>query len=514
MGDAGPAAPLTDEAKAEILAEAKRTKAEAKAKADKVIRAKKSAALGLATKPAAAPSKPAAGAKKPPAKPVASTGAPKPAGATSTALKPNKPTAKKKGAKKGEPSVSAADAAAPAQAEAAAPAAASAEAALTPEEREAQRKERERAREEAREEMERAIWEDERRIREREQAKRAALAAQLKLQGTLLEAAFDGELELIAKQLAAWQEACVSTLISAKLEFTDPNGHTMLSEAACAGHAAVCEALLDAGADVNTRNEQGRTPLWRAAFQGRAAAVSLLLERGGDPRIASSDAETPEMVAPDAALKQTLRNWDVARTDELLRAIAERDASQWRPPPPDPRDPGVPSGQPGYSASIAIQRFADVLEELTLRGERYPLVVDLGGKVLTYLTYRDVNLLNYCRPKDVEPDVVRAALVGALRYGKPLVVDFTLMSAFTLETLVDLFGQLQEGLFEKVASRAVLRPEVYESLLSEEERELTSDYRPALWSEETTAYFALVVLSKNPLVPEELAERFFVVKVA
>lgn len=37
--------------------------------------------------------------------------------------------------------------------------------------------------------------------------------------------------------------------------------------------------------------------------------------------------------------------------------------------------------------------------------------------------YRDTNLLMAYKPGDMEPEKVRVALLGALRFGKPLVID-------------------------------------------------------------------------------------------
>ena len=43
---------------------------------------------------------------------------------------------------------------------------------------------------------------------------------------------------------------------------------------------------------------------------------------------------------------------------------------------------------------------------------------------MTFFTYRDVNLVYAYRPDDVEPQSLRKKLMGALRYGKPLGLDY------------------------------------------------------------------------------------------
>jgi hypothetical protein len=361
MADAdGIALPLSGEAKDKIMAEAREARIASKAIAQKALKTKKSAALGIA---------PAAGKSSK----LTSTSTSKSAAAAA------KTTGAKHKTAQPRPDV----AAAPAAAEPAA-----LPPALSVEERERERARKAAERDAIRAEMQAMILAEEERIRRREDEQRARAKAQRALEAKLLEAAFDGELEVVEAQLRAWQAACGCALVGAKLEFADASGHTMLSEAAVAGHARIAAALLGAGAEVNTRNRQGRTPLWRAAFQGHAEAVRLLLEHGADPRLAATDAETPAMVASQPALKAELGAWDVGETERLLAALALRASTQWSPPPPDPRDASVPSGQPGHCAQIIIQRFADVLEEVTLHAERYLLVVDLSGMALTFLQYR------------------------------------------------------------------------------------------------------------------------------
>ena len=56
------------------------------------------------------------------------------------------------------------------------------------------------------------------------------------------------------------------------------------------GRPELLSALIDAGADLATREESGFGLLDAAAYQGRAEAVQLLLDAGADP-LAVSDAD-------------------------------------------------------------------------------------------------------------------------------------------------------------------------------------------------------------------------------
>ena len=70
--------------------------------------------------------------------------------------------------------------------------------------------------------------------------------------------------------------------------------------AAVAGRNVACvQAILDAGADPNGRQQVGYTPLMGAASAGREDLVNLLLARGADRSLLSEDGKTAASVAAD-----------------------------------------------------------------------------------------------------------------------------------------------------------------------------------------------------------------------
>ncbi|MBA4285970.1 MAG: hypothetical protein C0434_10625 [Xanthomonadaceae bacterium] len=80
----------------------------------------------------------------------------------------------------------------------------------------------------------------------------------------------------------------------AKLDIVDKAGWAPLHFATFfSDQTEVMKALLDAGADVNARNDRGITALYFAAATGHEAQVKLLLARGADRRIASKTGWTP-----------------------------------------------------------------------------------------------------------------------------------------------------------------------------------------------------------------------------
>ena len=388
-------------------------------------------------------------------------------------------------------------------------------------------------------------------------------------QARLLEAAFDNEQEDVQQMIVAWVEECFSPLIGAKLDCLDANDHTPLSEAACGGAVEVCTLLLKHGANVNTQNHQGRTPLWRAAFMDKQECVRLLLEAGGDPRIPSNDQQTPLQVAcilheietaPYRAatcclvtiltclpspLHLTRCRWRPTPRSErssrvgtsrrrrcsspsylqpttyhlppttchLLRQVLivknqARLAGQWTPPPPDPAD--MPIGEPGYSLQIPMQRLSDALDSIMRDSDRYTCCVDLSGKAMTFFTYRDVNLVYAYRPDDVEPQSLRKKVMGALRYGKPLVLDYLSM-AIDKEAVVELFDAVLPGLFQLIVTKQILQEENWSRLIREGD---DPDYALDMWKPRNLEFFHFILVSKLPKLPEWCTDKFFVLKVA
>ncbi|GIL54449.1 hypothetical protein Vafri_9981 [Volvox africanus] len=158
-----------------------------------------------------------------------------------------------------------------------------------------------------------------RRQQREEEAKRKKEEAALRK--SLLEAAYDGEDDLINAGLSRAREA--GYLRPDPVEAADGHGNTLLSEAAAGGAVRTVQMLLQLGADPNSRGEFLRTPLWRAAFLGKEEVVPALLQGGADPRVGNEGGELPEHVAPPA-IKEIIKAWDVAKTDKLIQQIESR----------------------------------------------------------------------------------------------------------------------------------------------------------------------------------------------
>jgi ankyrin repeat protein len=81
---------------------------------------------------------------------------------------------------------------------------------------------------------------------------------------------------------------------------TNPTQVRPLHSAAASGVAESVRLLVEAGADVNARQQGGFTPLHAAAQHGDPAMLHLLLSKGADAAAATDDGRTAEGFAREA----------------------------------------------------------------------------------------------------------------------------------------------------------------------------------------------------------------------
>lgn len=102
--------------------------------------------------------------------------------------------------------------------------------------------------------------------------------------------------------------------------------------------------------------------------------------------------------------------------------------------------------------------FRDVGGKIAEDG-RWPLLIDTSPQSSTFLRYRDTNYINALNPKHVEPEVIRLALLGGLRYGKPVVLD--MMEVDMFDTVAMRFDDVQNGLMSSLMTKDLLKNNKY-----------------------------------------------------
>jgi ankyrin repeat protein len=127
----------------------------------------------------------------------------------------------------------------------------------------------------------------------------AAENNQLSIVKTLLSRNADPNLQdnngwtALMKAVFRGNTACVVTLADRSRQEINRG----LLVAALMGHKETAKALLDLGAEIDSRAEDGRTPLMLAASKGNADLVSFLLHEGADPSLADKSGETAAALA-------------------------------------------------------------------------------------------------------------------------------------------------------------------------------------------------------------------------
>eukprot|EP01046_Picozoa_sp_COSAG06_P067876 COSAG06_NODE_17790_length_921_cov_1.278589_1_plen_281_part_10 len=169
------------------------------------------------------------------------------------------------------------------------------------------------------EEMRRYQQEVERERRQRDKEKRLAKAKE-----EMLEAAFDGEEEDMVKILD-------DATLKMRVDETDENDYTALSEAACAGHVGCVKVLLARGANPNTVGKHKRTPIWRAVYMNQIDCIQPLLDAGADPRKSSSDGDDAMLLAQSHArteITAIFEGWDPTKADKINADWEKKAAEQ------------------------------------------------------------------------------------------------------------------------------------------------------------------------------------------
>ena len=85
----------------------------------------------------------------------------------------------------------------------------------------------------------------------------------------------------------------------------DMSGNSLLLRVVAHGNGAMIKSLLEAGADINTRNHSGDTPLMIAVGNGNIEAVAVLLFHKAAIDVKNQHHNTALMVAAAAGTKSS-----------------------------------------------------------------------------------------------------------------------------------------------------------------------------------------------------------------
>lgn len=88
---------------------------------------------------------------------------------------------------------------------------------------------------------------------------------------------------------------------------------------------------------------------------------------------------------------------------------------------------------------------------------RWTFMIDRNGNVHTFLKYRDVNMISVTSEHEFQREPLRVALMGALRYGKPHIIDVSVIDqSKALDIVRDKYNEIYPGLWNDLMDRSIM----------------------------------------------------------
>ncbi|XP_002734394.1 IQ motif and ankyrin repeat domain-containing protein 1-like [Saccoglossus kowalevskii] len=161
--------------------------------------------------------------------------------------------------------------------------------------------------------------------------------------------------------------------------------------------------------------------------------------------------------------------------------------------------------------TIELKQLADILKDKdgTIKNTgRWPLVIDPSGRAGTFLRYQYTNYLQALSPGDMQPETLRKALIGSIRYGKEFTIDMIESDMYgNIKTQMD---EIQKGLLDSLVSKDLLKDEKYLSIVKESDGEEYGQYQ---FNDMLIDGFVFTLVTQMPSPGEELLNKFYTVTV-
>jgi len=153
--------------------------------------------------------------------------------------------------------------------------------------------------------------------------------------------------------------------------------------------------------------------------------------------------------------------------------------------------------------------FQDVGDRIKSSG-KWPLLIDESGQAATFLKYRDTNYICAINPSQMQPEVLRIALLGSIRFGKPLVLDLIEVCGMFDNVVVEIFDRIQKKLLQDLITMKLLEKESYMKLVKKTD---DSAYQPSNFMHHFTSKFKFILLTKNSFPQNTLLDKFYTIRV-
>jgi hypothetical protein len=164
-------------------------------------------------------------------------------------------------------------------------------------------------------------------------------------------------------------------------------------------------------------------------------------------------------------------------------------------------------------SEFPFKKLADVVfddkDNFWKSSGKWPVIFDPSSRARTFLKYRNVIFVDTFSPKQMEVDSLRRSILGALRYGKPLVLD--LRDVPMLSLLEEKFNAVCPNLFNDIVSKNFQEKEVFTKLLRQPQDgpELAEEKFSSVMAKEAK----IVIVSESIGVDEAFGARFVMLRV-
>lgn len=142
--------------------------------------------------------------------------------------------------------------------------------------------------------------------------------------------------------------------------------------------------------------------------------------------------------------------------------------------------------------------------------DKWPLIIDQNEQASTFLRYRDTNYINCFDMNSMKPDKFRLALLGAIRYGKPFVLDLMQYDQELIESTKVVCSQIDPDLYEEICNKKIIENERYMRLVKPADGK---DYEAHNFLDVRSKNFKVLFITTNPYPCDKLLKATLPIKI-
>eukprot|EP00759_Apiculatamorpha_spiralis_P040908 PhF_6_TR39669/c0_g1_i2/m.58897 len=158
---------------------------------------------------------------------------------------------------------------------------------------------------------------------------------------------------------------------------------------------------------------------------------------------------------------------------------------------------------------IPLRQVAEVVlrdseRHLAKCPSKWPLVIDPSGSCEVFFRYRDTNVIDTFQPSNMEADKIRVAILGSLRYGKPLIVN--LHDVPMLDAIQTACARVDKDLWTNLLNKNIKQKEVFMKLVKQPQD--GERYLERNFSSQNIEEMGIVFLTSAMYLDEEIMKMF------